>query len=131
MITLRNYYRRKPQALRDAELRNLPIYVLKSNTLAQMEQALLAPRQQRPPRRPGDRRDPGDGGRDHRGHVERPAVDLAPQNAYIRRLQHQMAQRYNLAPAVAAASPIAGFESPAMAREAPSRLRIRLRLPRA
>ena len=25
------------------------------------------------------------------------AVDLAPQNAYIRRLQHQMAQRYNLA----------------------------------
>jgi predicted RNA-binding protein Jag len=24
------------------------------------------------------------------------AVELTPQNAYIRRLQHQMAQRYNL-----------------------------------
>jgi predicted RNA-binding protein Jag len=25
------------------------------------------------------------------------AVELAPQNAYIRRLQHQLAERYNLA----------------------------------
>ena len=25
-----------------------------------------------------------------------PQVDLTPQNSYIRRLQHQMAQRYNL-----------------------------------
>ena len=25
-----------------------------------------------------------------------PSIELTPQNAYIRRLQHQMAQRYNL-----------------------------------
>src|SRR6266496_2009448 len=41
MITLRNYYRRKPQAIRDAELRSLPIYVLKNNTISQMEQSLI------------------------------------------------------------------------------------------
>jgi predicted RNA-binding protein Jag len=33
------------------------------------------------------------------GHVlsSSQAVELAPQNAYIRRLQHQIAERYNLA----------------------------------
>jgi stage III sporulation protein SpoIIIAA len=98
MITLRNYYRRKPQAIRDAETKNLAIYVLKSNTIAQMEQSL-------------------NGLRDNNGRGADPVtaamretedaitevmssdrqVELTPQNSYIRRLQHQMAQRYNLA----------------------------------
>jgi stage III sporulation protein SpoIIIAA len=98
VITLRNYYRRKPPALRDAEARSLPIYVLKSNTVAQIEQCLLALKE--PSGRPLDpvgaaMRETEDAigevmDRDR-------AIELTPQNAYIRRLQHQMAQRYNLA----------------------------------
>ncbi len=97
MITLRNYYRRKPQAIRDAELRNLSIYVLRSNTIAQMEQCLIGLREN------------GSGQGDPVTAAIREAedaisevmngdrpVELTPQNAYVRRLQHQMAQRYNL-----------------------------------
>ena len=41
VLTDRAYYRRKPMSLKEAEARGIPIYVLKSNTLLQMEQALL------------------------------------------------------------------------------------------
>ncbi len=97
MITLRNYYRRKPAAIRDAELRNLPIYVLKSNTIAQMEQCLVGLRENNA--RQGDPvtaaiRETEDAISEVMS-GDRP-VELAPQNAYVRRLQHQMAQRYNL-----------------------------------
>lgn len=97
VMTLRNYYRRKPQALRDAEGRNLPIYVLKSNTVVQMEQALLALRD--PEQHTADpvtaaMREVEDAISEVMTSA-RP-VELTPQNAYIRRLQHQIAQRYNL-----------------------------------
>ena len=96
VITLRNYYRRKPGVLRDAEARQIPIYVLKNNTVAQMEQSLVAMRE------PAGGHDPVTEAmretEDAIGQVmsgER-AVDLAPANSYIRRLQHQIAQRYNV-----------------------------------
>jgi len=98
MITLRNYYRRKPQAIRDAEVRSLPIYVLKSNTIAQMEQSLIGLRDNS-----GRNADPVTAAiRETEDAISEVmsndrAVELTPQNAYIRRLQHQMAQRYNLA----------------------------------
>ncbi|MEX2246609.1 MAG: R3H domain-containing nucleic acid-binding protein [Dehalococcoidia bacterium] len=102
MMTLRSYFRRKPQALRDAESRGLPIYVLKTNTVMQMEQGLLSMQQ-------------GVGSGNGSGATVATAmqetedaitdvlngsdmtIDLSPQNSYIRRLQHQMAQQYNLA----------------------------------
>ncbi len=40
VVTLRNYYQRKPAALRDAESHGVPIYVLKTNTILQMENML-------------------------------------------------------------------------------------------
>jgi hypothetical protein len=98
-MTLRSYFRRKPQALRDAEARSIPIYVLKTNTVVQMEQGLLSMQQYA-----------GESG-PHVTHAMQEAedaitsmlngasdgeVELSPQNSYIRRLQHQMAQRYNL-----------------------------------
>jgi stage III sporulation protein SpoIIIAA len=96
VITLRPYYRRKPQTLHDAESRGIPIYVVKSNTVLQLEQCLLTMRQEKA----------GDPvvaalkeAEDAIGQVlnaHRP-VDLNPQNAYVRRLQHVLAQRYNLA----------------------------------
>jgi len=95
LITLRSYFRRKPQLLRDAEDRGVPIYVIKSNTVLQMEQCLVSMRSERG-------QDPvfsalqeaeeaiGDVMKGKR------SVELSPQNAYIRRLQHMLAQRYNL-----------------------------------
>ena len=42
VVTLRNYYSRKPSALRDAESNGIPIYVLKTNTMLQMENMLAS-----------------------------------------------------------------------------------------
>jgi hypothetical protein len=100
VLTLRSYYRRKPRTLREAESRGIPIYVLKTNSLSHMEQSLLSMWEG----------DPSQAGRtdpiavalreteDAIGHVMggNGPVELSPQNAYIRRLQHQMAQRYSL-----------------------------------
>ncbi len=98
VLTLRNYYRRKPPALREAEELNLPTYVIKSSTAYQIEQALLQFRE-------GERsvrRDPLlDVWRETEEAVARVLqegrpVELPPANSYIRRLQHQIASRYNL-----------------------------------
>jgi stage III sporulation protein SpoIIIAA len=96
VLTLKNYYRKKPTAIQDAEDAGIPVYVLKSNTVIQIQQCLaslfdldVSP-------------DPVAAAmeetQDAINHVltEEQPVELAPQNAYIRRLQHQMAERNNL-----------------------------------
>jgi hypothetical protein len=95
VLTDRSYYRRKPMALREAEARGIPIFVLKSNTLLQMEQALLSMSS-------GGRGDPVLSAMTEAEEAihavlqqDRP-VELTPQRAYIRRLQHELAQRFNL-----------------------------------
>jgi hypothetical protein len=94
-ITSKNYYRRKPQKVREAEAANLPIYVLKSNTPHQIRQLLneLYPTESAP-----------------KAHSIKAAlteaeeavelvksgegsIELSPQSAYIRRLQHLIAER--------------------------------------
>jgi stage III sporulation protein SpoIIIAA len=95
VITLRSYFRRKPQTLRDAEDRGIPVYVVKSNTVFQLEHCLLSMRTEKA----GDpvvaalREAEEAIGQVMTG--EEP-IDLSPQNAYVRRLQHMLAQRYNL-----------------------------------
>jgi hypothetical protein len=94
VITLRNYYRQKPPALREAEERALPIYVLKSNTIIQMEACLTSLYAIEVDPREAALRETEEG----IGlvlHEARP-VELTPQNAYIRRLQHQMAEQANV-----------------------------------
>jgi len=97
VITLRNYYRRMLPALREAEAKGVPIYVLRANTVAQIEQCLLSLHKR------GRDLDPIAAALEE---AEEAAVgvaqgernvELAPQNAYIRRLQHELAQRYNVA----------------------------------
>ncbi len=96
VITMRTYYRRKPPSIREAEERSLPIFVIKSNTAHQMEQVLVQLRG-------------GAGRADPMADVYREAedaiarvidegkpVELAPANSYVRRLQHELATRYNL-----------------------------------
>ena len=40
VMTLRSFFRRRPRLLRDAEARGTPVYVLRSNTVLQMESCL-------------------------------------------------------------------------------------------
>ena len=91
VVTLRNYYKRKPAALRDAESNGVPIYVLKSNTTLQMENMLASLFDLSADPQEAALRETAEA----IGLVQasgRP-VELAPQNAYVRRLQHQMAER--------------------------------------
>ena len=94
VVTLRNYYRRKPSALRDAESGGIPIYVLKTNTIIQMENLLASLFDLEA--------DPSEAAMHETaeaiGLVQASGnpMELAPQNAYVRRLQHQMAERNNL-----------------------------------
>ncbi len=41
VMTLKNYYRQQPAPIQDAERRGIPVYILRSNTGAQMEQVLV------------------------------------------------------------------------------------------
>ncbi len=94
VVTLRNYYKRKPSALRDAESGGIPIYVLKSNTILQMENLLasLFDLQADPSEAALHETAEAIGLVQSSGHP----MELAPQNAYVRRLQHQLAERNNL-----------------------------------
>jgi stage III sporulation protein SpoIIIAA len=90
VLTLKNHYRRRPDSLRQAESRGLPIHILKSNTVTQVRDALS--------RIYGvDRHDEAT----TRALAEAAAaikqvkstlrpVEISPQNAYLRRLQHQL-----------------------------------------
>jgi stage III sporulation protein SpoIIIAA len=115
VMTLKNYYRTKPQPIRDAEARGTAVYVLRSNTGLQMESLLTsllpqAIRRTAPNHANGNgKNDDAPSGSDEvsQGLYEAEEaisavmegaapIALAPQGAYVRRLQHQLADRYNL-----------------------------------
>jgi hypothetical protein len=91
VVTLRNYYKSKPAALRDAESNGVPIYVLKTNTTLQMENMLASLFDLEADPQEAALRETAEA----IGLVQASgrSVELAPQNAYVRRLQHQMAER--------------------------------------
>ena len=118
VVTLKNYYRRKPQPLREAEGRGTPVYVLRSNTGTQMESVLVGLFPSATARRTGFSTLPVASEEEEQPRESEDAVtramfeaeeaigavidgaapvSLAPQGAYVRRLQHQLADRYNLA----------------------------------
>jgi hypothetical protein len=80
--------------LREAEERAMPIYVLKSNTVLQMQASLTSIFSLEIDPREAALRETEEA----IGIVMKQAepVELSPQSAYIRRLQHQMAERANL-----------------------------------
>ena len=94
VMTIKNEYRQKTPMLREAEERALPIYVLKSNTILQMQASLTSVFALEVDPREAALRETEEA----IGIVMKQAepVELSPQNAYIRRLQHQMAERANL-----------------------------------
>jgi stage III sporulation protein SpoIIIAA len=98
LVTLKTYYRNRQKIVEDAEERGLPIYVLRANTVSQMENFLsdlfnlsisLA----------------DDAADNAIAETQRAitavlngtsSVDLAPASAHVRRLQHEMARKANL-----------------------------------
>jgi stage III sporulation protein SpoIIIAA len=96
VVTLKAQERRQPRRLRDAQARGIPFYVVRSNTIVQMENFLRA----------------AFGVDDHPSLDEavvreveeavdevlelgRP-VELSPQNNHLRRLQHELVERFGL-----------------------------------
>jgi hypothetical protein len=99
LVTLRSYYRKRQRPVLDAEQRGMPVYVLRSNTVNQMQQFL------------GDlfnlESEPIEEQKGEPGLDETQAainavlngerwVELPPASSYVRRLQHQMARQANL-----------------------------------
>jgi hypothetical protein len=99
LVTLKTYYRDRQQTIVDAEHRGMPIYVLRANTVNQMQQFL------------GDLFSLSSDGLEEPGidpimQETRAAIDavrngerwveLQPAASSIRRLQHQMAREANL-----------------------------------
>ena len=94
VMTLKNEYKQKTPLLREAEERAMPIYVLKSNTIPQMQSSLTSIFSLEIDPREAAMRETEEAIGLVLNNSE--PVELSPQNAYIRRLQHQMAERANI-----------------------------------
>jgi len=97
VLALKASYRREPARMREGSNRNIPTYIVKSNTYAQIAAAI---------------RDMFQPSALEKGYMDealreaesavqrvqdsRQPVELAPQNSYVRRLQHQLVERFNL-----------------------------------
>jgi hypothetical protein len=94
IITLRNMYRQKSPIIREAEARGMPIYVLKSNTVVQMQAVLTSiyALELDPQRLAMLELEEAIG----LVRTEAKPVELSPQNAAVRRLQHRAAEAANL-----------------------------------
>jgi stage III sporulation protein SpoIIIAA len=94
-ITSKAYYRNRPQKIQDAELANIPIYVLKSNAPNQIRQLLNSIYTT------DSQKDPvSEAMKEVQTAINQvmkgdPVVELRPQGAYIRRLQHLVAEQNN------------------------------------
>jgi stage III sporulation protein SpoIIIAA len=104
MVTSKSYFRRKPQKIRDAEAHGIPIYVLRTHTPVQLRHMLAT-------MHPGASVPKGENPTTERQealatalreaekaatevlHEQENPVELNPQSAYIRRLQHLIAER--------------------------------------
>ena len=98
VMTTKAHYRNRPQAIRDAEAGAVPVYVLRKNTGAQIEQCLVTIAQSKAPGKPvGLALKEAATAIDGLLSGEDETVALTPQASYVRRLQHQMAERQNVA----------------------------------
>jgi stage III sporulation protein SpoIIIAA len=99
LVTLRNYYRKRQRPIVDAENRGMPIYVLRSNTVNQMQKFLSdlynisgEPIEEQSVERALQ---------ETQGAINAVLngerwIELPPALSYVRRLQHEMARQANL-----------------------------------
>lgn len=97
LMTSKSYYRKRPQAITDAERAGLSVYVLRSNTVTQMENCLADIFGLEPVTDPfSAAMQETQEAIDKILRGERSSVELSPQDAFVRRRQHEMARAANL-----------------------------------
>jgi hypothetical protein len=98
LVTLRTYYRNREQTVIDAESRGMPIYVLRANSVSQVEQ-FIGDLYNLTAHTPRDTMD------DVKSETQQAIaavlngerwVDLPPGPSLVRRLQHEMARKAEL-----------------------------------
>ena len=105
LITTKNYFRRKPQKLRDAEMQGIPIYAIRGNSLQQLRHCLDSIYT-------GQRDEVVDSALDEALHAigevknGKKEVELSPQNSFIRRLQHILAERHDVTSSSSGREPV-------------------------
>jgi hypothetical protein len=97
LVTLKSYYRKRRRLINDAEHHNVSVYVLRANTVSQMERFLIEAL--------GLEVSPSDPFEQAISETEQaialvqsgqPSVDLNPVSSAVRRYQHQMIRQANL-----------------------------------
>jgi stage III sporulation protein SpoIIIAA len=115
VVTLKNYYRQRPKPLREAEARGLPVFVLRSNTVTQMANLMGSLFADNSSEETAELIEEWDDNGDEPVAEDQIAaamfeaetaihdvlrgarsVELRPQASRIRRLQHELAERYNV-----------------------------------
>ena len=97
VLTTKTHYRRGSQLVRMAEKTGKPIYVLRKNTLPQVEQFLKTMVREHDDGAPLDRalHEAQEGAQRVLNGAK--SAELSPQRSYVRRLQHLLAERYQVA----------------------------------
>ena len=109
VLTTKTHYRRGSQLVRTAESTGTPVYVLRKNTMPQVQEFLHTISKEWRDNGIGS----GGSGEDYKATLEQAmeeaedaaqrvlsgefSIQMAPQRSYVRRLQHMLGQRYNLA----------------------------------
>jgi hypothetical protein len=96
VVTLKSHYRQRPKLLIGAEDEGIPIYVLRSNTATQIQNCLASLFGL-----DGDEDKLAQALRETQEAIRKitageRVIELSPQNAYIRRQQHEMARSCDL-----------------------------------
>lgn len=96
LMTSKPHYRRKSQVLMEAENKGTPIYVIRSDRTSQMEEGLanIYRIEERPDSVAAALMETEEAIEELKRSGE--SVELNPQNAFIRRLQHQLAEKYDM-----------------------------------
>ena len=111
LLTTKNHYRRGSQLVRIAETNSVPVYVLRKNTVPQVSEFLTSMARDQgidlpPPSGRFKEESDAEAEASARAEAEEAArrimsgefsVQLEPQRPYIRRLQHMLAEEFNLA----------------------------------
>ena len=98
VLTLKNYYRRRPDSIRQAETSGIPVAILKSNTVTQVKEALsrLYAGESRSEDATARALEEARAAIRHVKETLQPA-EISPQNAFVRRLQHQLVDEEGVA----------------------------------
>ncbi len=96
ILTLKNYYRKRPPIIADAERHGISVYVLRSNTISQMEGILEDLYDLE-----GPQDQVADAMREAQAAIEQVrqgarSVELSPQSPFVRRQQHELVRQANL-----------------------------------